>query len=258
MTRRIPLAPLAPARVAARVAALVASLLAAPRAHAQPDARFTTRDLWVVYTKDQKAFAAQWYGKTLEVTGPLWATHVRGAGSESDLQLSVNGVARAVECRVSEADKAGLAALAGTKAEITVRGPWTVNYGSVVLSPCTYQVGSPPPLATGPADAPLGTYAVRQMANLTTYAWQYDLTLIDRGHYRLNDRAVGAYQYDARAKTLRFTSGELKGFVGLYYVNGKNADGPTIALDAEGGVPDPEHAARGRYQYATPKAAGDR
>ena len=84
-----------PHRSALTLLATALLLPAAPTAARaqQPDARFTTRDLWVVYTKDQKAFAAQWFGKTLEVTGPLWATHVRAPGTASDLHLSVNGVA---------------------------------------------------------------------------------------------------------------------------------------------------------------------
>ena len=224
-----------------------------------PAARFTTNELWDRTTKTFDAFAAQYYGKTLEVTGPLWAAHVRAPGGGSDLQLSINGVAKAIECAVSDADRDALAALTGTKAPITVRGPWTVNYRSVVLKPCTFAVGAmPAEKPAGPPDPPLGEYAVYQMANLSTFGFQYRFTLLDRGRYRVRDGAVAAYRYDPATKTLRFVGGELKGFVGLYYTKGPNADGPTIALDAEGSVPDPEHAARGRYQYGFFRPGGVR
>ena len=120
------------------------------------------------------------------------------------------------------------------------------------------RTGSHDPCPLAAAAFPWGHTTPAARTPPTHGPWQYDLTLLDRTHYRLNGHAPAAYRYDAQAKTLRFTSGELKGFVGLYFTTGQEANGPTIALDAEGGVPDPEHAARGRYQYATLKHGDDR
>lgn len=239
-----------------RRAVAAAALLVAPASalHAQnetPDVRLTTNQLWDQNTTSaQKAdFAAKYLGKTLEVTGPLWMTHWYAGSDSGDVQLSVNGAARAVICMVGPAMKDSIAKLQGSKAVFTVRGRWARNWGYVKLEPCAFSAGSPPPpAAVGPANPPLGKYAVKAMANMNTFAWQYDLVLLDRSRYRVQG-VVGIYAYDPRTHVLRFTTGNLHSFTGLYYTSGRNAEGPTIALDANGRVPDPEHASRGQYQY---------
>ena len=48
----------------------------------------------------------------------------------------------------------------------------------------------------------------------------------------------------------------LKGFIGLYYTQGRNAHGPTICLSHDGKPPDLEHATGRGYQYAYHRPKG--
>ena len=88
--------------------------------------------------------------------------------------------------------------------------------------------------ATGvPEDIPFGTYRVHQRG-----MFQYKFTLGSYSNYEMNGK-TGTVEYDRSTKTIRFTSGALKGFVGLYRpVNPTNEkDPPTIVIDFMGNVP---------------------
>lgn len=84
-----------------------------------------------------------------------------------------------------------------------------------------------------PADIPFGTYRVLQRG-----MYQYKFTLGSYTTYEMNGK-TGTVAYDRATKTIRFTSGALKGFVGLYRpVNPTNEkDPPTIVIDYNGNVP---------------------
>ena len=62
---------------------------------------------------------------------------------------------------------------------------------------------------------------------------------------------TGRAVYDKKTNIIRFTTGGLKGFTGIYRpVNPKNEkDPPTIVLDFNGKVPDLKRA-NDSYQYA--------
>lgn len=84
-----------------------------------------------------------------------------------------------------------------------------------------------------PSDIPFGTYRVLQRG-----MYQYKFTLGSYTTYIMNGK-TGTVAYDRATKTIRFTSGALKGFVGLYRpVNPTNPnDPPTIVIDYNGNVP---------------------
>lgn len=84
-----------------------------------------------------------------------------------------------------------------------------------------------------PEDIPFGTYRVLQRG-----MFQYKFTLGSYTTYEMNGK-TGTVAYDRATKTIRFTSGALKGFVGLYRpVNPTNPnDPPTIVIDYNGNIP---------------------
>ncbi|GGM12774.1 hypothetical protein GCM10010841_21660 [Deinococcus aerophilus] len=96
----------------------------------------------------------------------------------------------------------------------------------------------------------MGEYAVYQWNGPGGLAYQYRFSLVDAKRYRVRDNEWGEYTYSASSKRLTFVSGPLRGFGGLYYTTGRNADGPTIALNPRGTVTDLEERANGTYQFA--------
>jgi hypothetical protein len=111
------------------------------------------------------------------------------------------------------------------------------------------------PAANSPADPPLGDYAVYQLV-FPNFAYQYRFALLDGGRYNVIDKTPGTYTYDPRTKILTFESGGLKGFIGLYYTQGRNAEGPTICLSHDGRQPDLQGPRTQGYQYAYSRPNG--
>ena len=100
--------------------------------------------------------------------------------------------------------------------------------------------------STAPKDIPIGRYNVYQN-DAAGFGFQYTLTLSATG-YSVNG-VSGSYRYDKSSKIIRFISGSLKGFVGIYRPFTENEqDPPTIVMNADGNVPDLNSAYRG-YQY---------
>lgn len=116
---------------------------------------------------------------------------------------------------------------------------------------------TPAPAAL-PANPPMGEYAVYQWNGPGGFAYQYRVTLAGGGRYRVRDNEWGTYSYSSRTKRLSFTAGPLRGFGGLYYTRGRNASGPTIALNPAGAVTDLEGRENGAYQYAFFRPSGVR
>jgi hypothetical protein len=108
-----------------------------------------------------------------------------------------------------------------------------------------------PAVQTGlPADPPMGKWSVYQTGAMG-YGYQHWLRL-SPGRYE-TPNGGGAYAYDKASKGLRFTSGPLKGFGGLYYTNGRNAKNePTIAMNALGAVDLSRNDGGGALQFAKP------
>ncbi|MFD1733082.1 hypothetical protein ACFSC4_21195 [Deinococcus malanensis] len=100
-----------------------------------------------------------------------------------------------------------------------------------------------------PANPPMGEYAVYQWNGPGGFVYGYRFSLVDSKRYRVRDNEWGTYAYTASSKRLKFLTGPLKGFEGLYYTKGRNADGPTIALSPSGPVVNLESRANGAYQF---------
>ena len=118
-----------------------------------------------------------------------------------------------------------------------------------MIAPAPSAGAATKPAVNAPKDPPLGNYSVYQMTG-PTFSYKYRFSLDDRGHYTYIGKQRGTYSYNAKTKTVSFKTGRLKGFVGLYYTDGRNANGPTIALNPKGVVPKLESAFLSQYQYA--------
>ncbi|MFC4637487.1 hypothetical protein [Deinococcus hohokamensis] len=134
-------------------------------------------------------------------------------------------------------------------------GPSQAGPGSMAAGPQQgASAGKPPvrpaPKVPLPVNPPMGEYAVYQWNGGGGFAYQYRFSLVDPRRYRVRDNEWGTYSYNAANKQLKFETGPLKGFGGLYYTAGRNADGPTIALNPSGVVVNLETRANGAYQFA--------
>ncbi|WP_266366361.1 hypothetical protein [Tellurirhabdus rosea] len=216
------------------------------------------------------AFYTKYKGQTLEVTGHLDIISTDRDYSTNQefklLELVVNEksvlnrkITLDVRFPTNSVDAAALDRLAKGQ-PLTVRG--TVN--SFVLSGSLrmrmngsqYRLsGAPAPepmpqTKAAPADPPLGTYSVYQ-SDGRRFKFQYEFRLLDRNRYQLYDK-VGTYRYNPATKVLRFITGSLTAFTGLYYTKGRNNDEgkPAIALSWDGQVPDLANAFGADLQYA--------
>lgn len=132
-----------------------------------------------------------------------------------------------------------------------------VSPGRPTPAPAPVKPAPPKPAVLG-ANPPMGEYAVYQWNGSGGFAYQYRFTLVDGKRYRVRDAEWGAYTYNTATKALTFSSGPLRGFGGLYYTQGRNADGPTIALNPTGTVVKLDERANGAYQFAFFRPGGVR
>jgi len=103
---------------------------------------------------------------------------------------------------------------------------------------------------------PLGKYSVYQSGSYGSFNYQYAFYLLNNHQYKMDDQA-GEYSYSPATNVLRFTSGNLKDYTGIYTHVKYNNDtgGPMIVLDfwGKGDVPDTlqlKQKPSGNYQYA--------
>ena len=134
---------------------------------------------------------------------------------------------------------------------LTVQGtqgkPGTPASTPVPVTPAPTPVPASP--STLPAHPPMGEYAVYQWNGPGGFAYSYRFTLQAGGRYRVSGTEWGTYSYVPSTRQLTFLTGPLRGFGGLYYTQGRNANGPTIALNPRGAVTRLEQSANGTYQF---------
>ena len=102
-------------------------------------------------------------------------------------------------------------------------------------------------------DFTLGEYHVHQLS-AAGFMFQYKLELLNGGEYKMFDK-TGAYEFEPATNIIRFTSGGLKDYNGVFtrveHLN--EARNLMIVLDFQGGVPDTLKLGEkpgGYYQYA--------
>lgn len=219
---------------------------------AQPSV--TAEDLHKEFQKNFYAAKEKYEGKTLKVTGKV--KYVNVSDGEVTISLTDNGFSTPVEFLLPDEPQNRKVDVGSTISGVgTVYRIFAGAFGKVQFKPCTL-VGSvaetEKPVAAksnAPKDLPMGLYNVYQGGRFTP---QGSLTLYKNGTYKRYEKDMGNYSYNPETKVIRFTSGLLEGFVGLYYTSGRNNDKnePMIAIDYDGKVPDVSNASNGQYLYA--------
>lgn len=199
-------------------------------------------------------FKNKYQGKTVKVTGKV--KHISVSDGEVYVSITNDGFNTPVEFIFTDQPQNRNLPVGSTlTAEGTVSRLFAGSLGKVQLKPCTLVGSTTEPVkpqvakSTAPKDLPMGVYDVYQGGGFTP---QGSLTIYKNGTYKRYEKDMGTYSYNPSTKVIRFTSGLLKGFVGLYYTSGRNNDKnePMIAIDFNGKVPDLNNAKNRQYLYA--------
>ncbi|RYY97848.1 MAG: hypothetical protein EOO11_09735 [Chitinophagaceae bacterium] len=233
--------------------AFILTLLFFQNASAQS---YTAERLYQERRSNSQAFEDKYFNKTFTVTGKIWtitpcSVAMEGFKNYHKVGLTGTGYEMFIIIQLPFDQKALLDGLR-TGQTLTVTGTYNDReMGYVLLNNCSFgpsrEVPRTPPAA--PARMPLGKYSVYQNGG-AGFAYQYALTVNSYNSYTLNGK-TGRSAYDARTHAVRFLSGPLKGFRGLYrpFHPKNDQEPPTIVIDPRGGIPDLERPWTG-YQYA--------
>ena len=199
-------------------------------------------------------FKNRYQGKTITVTGKV--KHVSVSDGEVYVSITNDGYNTPVEFIFpDESQNRNLPVGSAVTAVGTVSRLFAGALGKAQLKPCTLVGSKAEPektavaKSTAPKDLPMGIYNVYQGGGFIP---QGSLTIYKNGTYKRYEKDIGSYRYNPSTKVIRFTSGIMEGFVGLYYTSGRNNDKnePMIAIDFEGKVPNLNNANNGQYLYA--------
>ena len=212
----------------------------------------TVKALYDEYRNNRSGFESKYRNQKITVTGKIRSISVASdIWKDQDvhrIHLTATGYENFVVCQIPYKDSALLKQFrVGDMITVTgVVGPNVTD--ALFLSQCTF--GGAPAISKKPAapvNAPLGKYEVYQNDG-TGFNYQYTFNLKSYRQYVVNGRS-GSCLYDPKTKVIRFQTGNLKGFTGLYLSTTSNEkDPPTILLDAKGNIPDPGSKHQG-YQF---------
>ena len=217
---------------------------------------YTAEALYKEKSGNSDAFDKKYFGKTFTVSGKIWritptTTPLPGFKNYHQVALTGTGYEAFIVCQIPFDQKEKLDKLS-TGQRITVTGSYNeklLDY--VVLNNCVFGSATKAVVQkkTAPKAIPLGSYNVYQRGG-GGFSFQYKFQLKNYSTYVMNGK-TGRAVYDKKTNIIRFTTGGLKGFTGIYRpVNPKNEkDPPTIVLDFNGKVPDLKRA-NDSYQYA--------
>ncbi|WP_121354595.1 OB-fold protein [Flavisolibacter nicotianae] len=201
----------------------------------------TVKQLYDEYHSNSYNFEKQYTGKQLTIQGKIRSVKqgIKGLNAASAAFLTATGYENFVSCQFPIEDTITLSRLHADQV-VTVTGTCKqVVRDAMVLANCTFATtaAKPAPKKDIPANIPLGLYHIYQ-ANGSTFDFQYKFVLSSYTSYSIGGQ-TGNTVYDSRNKIIRFTTGKLKGFTGIYQpVNPDNEkDPPTIVMDVKG-VPD--------------------
>lgn len=217
---------------------------------------FTAEQLYKERRSSSQTFDDKYFNKTFSVKGIIkniipCTVALPGFKNVHQIALTGTGYEIFIICQIPFDQKEVLDQFKVGQV-LTVTGTYSEKSGDhVLLNNCSFIGAEEPnsPKKDAPLQIPLGNYSVYQQGG-AGFAFQYEFILKSYTSYTMNGKS-GSVQYDNKAKVIRFTSGLLKGFAGIYRpVNPTNkADPPTILLDAKGKIPDMKRKAAG-YQYA--------
>jgi hypothetical protein len=199
------------------------------------------KQLYDEYHANSFNFEKQYLNKQLTVRGKIRSVKqgIKGLNAASAAFLTATGFENFISCQFPLEDTITLSKLNADQI-VTVTGTCTrVVRDAMIMTNCTFETSAPKPTPGKkiPADIPLGLYHIYQ-ANGTTFDFQYKFVLNNYSAYTINNQR-GKVVYDSKNKIIRFTTGKLKGFTGVYRpTNSDNEkDPPTIVMDVKG-VPD--------------------
>lgn len=205
----------------------------------------TARQLYDEYHKNEYNFKNQYLNKTITVTGKIRSVKqgIKGINASSAAFITATGYENFISAQFPLEDTVTLSRLNADDV-VTVTGTCSaVVPNAIVMKDCTFSTGKTPVVQkkTAPANIPFGTYHIYQ-ANGNSFDFQYKLLLPNYSSYSINSEK-GNVSYNSKTKVIKFTSGKLKGFTGIYRpVNPDNEkDPPTIVIDPKGAVPDLKH-----------------
>lgn len=215
---------------------------------------YTAKQLYDEHRKNAASFENKYRNQKITITGKIRSIvpvtyYWPGDKNYHKIHLTATGYENYVTCQIPYEDSSLLKSFnAGETITVTgVVAPTIVD--ALYLNDCTFGKATKPVVVTSkaPKGMPLGTYNVYQNDG-TGFNYQYKLQLKSYTSYVLNGK-TGSCSYNKTTKVIRFTSGPLKGFTGIYRPFTENEqDPPTIVLDANGKVPNLQSTARG-YQY---------
>lgn len=231
----------------------LALLLFAANAMSQ---RVTAKQLYDEHKKNSLNFENKYRNKALVITGKIRSivpvtTVWKDYENFHHVNITATGYENYIVCQIPHKDSAVLKSLnAGD--EVTVSGTSAPKIlDAIYLKGCTFATSTPLPAPKKniPAHLSPGLYSVYQ-ADAAGFSYQYALNILSYTSYTAYGKK-GTCQYQKAGKTIRFTSGPLKNFAGLYVPsNPKNEnDPPVLLINAKGNVPDP-NVKFGGYQYA--------
>ncbi|TCJ17838.1 hypothetical protein EPD60_06545 [Flaviaesturariibacter flavus] len=201
----------------------------------------TVKQLYDEYRGNRSMFQNKYRNQTVTVTGKVRSISPASSfWKEQDVHrvyLTATGYENFVVCQVPYKDSALLSAFKAGDI-VTVTGTSSSNISDAVfLSNCSFASSKAvTKKSTAPENAPLGKYNVYQ-DNGQGFNFQYTFYLKSYTTYLLNGKA-GNCTYDPASKAIRFATGPLKGFAGLYRKTTDNpADPPSFLLNANGTVP---------------------
>ncbi|CAA9343447.1 MAG: hypothetical protein AVDCRST_MAG68-3174 [uncultured Gemmatimonadetes bacterium] len=226
----------------------------------------TPQQVYAEFNRDGGTANRKYVGQTVQVRGTADVIERATFANRSGIHFYGDMPRVSVQCHFDDADLAQLDRVArgstvtvvGSQAEHVSTYTIRLQHCRVVSQQAAQPERQTPAAAALPANPPMGEYAVYQWNGPGGFAYQYRVTLTAGGRYRVRDNEWGTYSYDAGSKRLRFASGPLRGFGGLYYTRGRNANGPTIALNPAGPVTDLEGRGNGAYQFAFFRPGGVR
>ncbi|GAA4733906.1 OB-fold protein [Flavisolibacter ginsenosidimutans] len=214
----------------------------------------TARQLYDEYHGNEFTFQQAYLNKNLTVTGKIRSIKkgIKGINEANAVFITATGYENFIVCQFPLDDTLPLMKLKADQT-VTVTGNCKlIARDAMFLKDCSFSSSVSDVVKTlkAPADVPLGFYHIYQ-ANGSTFNFQYKLSLDSYSKYTLNNEK-GNLSYDQKTKVVRFTSGKLKGFTGIYRpVNPDNEkDPPTIVIDPKGFVPDLKHSYGKTYLLA--------
>lgn len=215
---------------------------------------YTAKQLYDEYNQNSYNFENKYFNKTLTIKGKIRSISVgtKGWNQYHNVYITATGYENFIVCQFPVEDTVTLGQLKAGET-VMVTGDYNQkNRDAIFLRNSRFIKTKEPakPTKAAPAQLPLGTYHVYQ-SNGASFNFQYKLILNSYSSYTINNKK-GTCSCDSKKKVIRFISGALKGFAGIYRpTNPENEkDPPTIVIDFNGSVPDLAKQVGKMYLYA--------